>query len=66
MRLHARVSVDRCALNIAALDQVGLTSRSRPTQNKMLPAIANYEDRFVIPARIAKQAINTFGGKVEL
>jgi nitrate reductase beta subunit len=48
--------------NTAALDQVGLTSAQANEMYRYL-AIANYEDRFVIPSGHREETINTFEEK---
>jgi len=48
--------------NTAALDQVGLTSTQADEMYRYL-AIANYEDRFVIPSGHREETINTFEEK---
>ena len=46
-------------INTAALDQVGL-SRQQVEDMYQVMAIANYEDRFVIPSTHREYAENTF------
>ena len=62
MRAYMRGKSVEGIPNTAALDQVGLTSAQADEMYRYL-AIANYEDRFVIPSTHREEAINTFEEK---
>jgi len=62
MRAYMRGKSVEGKPNTAALDQVGLTSAQADEMYRYL-AIANYEDRFVIPSTHREETINTFEEK---
>jgi len=62
MRAYMRGKSVEGKPNTAALDQVGLSSTQADEMYRYL-AIANYEDRFVIPTTHREEAINTFEEK---
>ncbi|MCD6707682.1 MAG: nitrate reductase subunit beta, partial [Thiobacillus sp.] len=62
MRAYMRGKSVEGRPNTAALDQVGLTSAQADEMYRYL-AIANYEDRFVIPTVHREETINTFEEK---
>jgi nitrate reductase beta subunit len=62
MRAYMRGKSVEGKPNTAALDQVGLSSAQADEMYRYL-AIANYEDRFVIPSTHREETINTFEEK---
>jgi len=62
MRAYMRGKSVEGIPNTAALDQVGLSSAQADEMYRYL-AIANYEDRFVIPTGHREEALNTFEEK---
>src|SRR3569623_2152700 len=62
MRAYMRGKSVEGKPNTAALDQVGLSSTQAAEMYRYL-AIANYEDRFVVPTTHREETISTFEEK---